>query len=504
MADLFVNLHTGFMVSLSLTNILYCFLGVFIGTLIGVLPGIGPVATISILIPSTFHLSPITGIIMLAGIYYGAQYGGSTTSILLRIPGETSSVITCLDGYEMARQGRAGPALGIAAFGSFIAGTLGTFGLAIVAPPLAGWALKFGAAEYASLMLLGLITATFLGQKSMLKSLAMVLLGLVLSLVGRETVSGFPRFTYGVYELEDGLGFIPLIMGLFGISEVFLNLEEAMSREFLARGKIAGLLPSLQDWGRSIFPILRGSVVGFLLGILPGGGATLGSLASYTMEKKISRNPKRFGTGMIEGVAGPEAANNAGAQGAFIPLLCLGIPCNVIMALLIGALMIHGVQPGPLTMTRNPDLFWGTITSMYTGNLLLLVLNLPLIGLWIRILKVPYGILYPLVLLFCIIGAFSLNNSMFEIYLTVFFGLVGYVMRKVDYEPAPLARAFVLGPLFEDALRQALVISRGDFGIFVRRPLSLAFLLAGLGLITWPVISRLTKRVRKVVEIREP
>jgi putative tricarboxylic transport membrane protein len=504
MGDLFANLYTGFTVSLSLTNIFYCFLGVFVGTLIGVLPGIGPVATISILIPSTFHLSPITGVIMLAGIYYGAQYGGSTTSILLRIPGETSSVITCLDGYEMARQGRAGPALGIAAFGSFIAGTLATFGLAIVAPPLAGWALKFGAAEYTSLMFLGLITATFLGQKSMVKSLAMVMLGLVLSLVGRETVTGFPRFTYGVYELEDGLGFIPLIMGLFGISEVFLNLEEAISREILTRGKIAGLLPSVKDWGRSIFPILRGSVVGFLLGILPGGGATLGSLASYTMEKRISKTPDRFGTGMIEGVAGPEAANNAGAQGAFIPLLCLGIPCNVIMALLIGALMIHGVQPGPLTMTKNPELFWGTITSMYTGNLLLLILNLPLIGLWVKILRVPYGILYPLILLFCIIGAFSLNNSIFEIYLTIFFGVVGYVMRKVDYEPAPLALAFVLGPLFEDALRQALVISRGDFGIFVRRPLSLGFLVAGLGLISLPMISRLTRRGSKVVETREP
>ncbi len=504
MGDLFSNLYTGFTVSLSLANVFYCFLGVFIGTLIGVLPGIGPVATISILIPSTFHLTPIAGVIMLAGIYYGAQYGGSTTSILLRIPGETSSVITCLDGYEMARQGRAGPALGIAAFGSFIAGTLATFGLALVAPPLAGWALEFGAAEYTTLMLLGLITATFLGQKSMLKSLSMVMLGLVLSLVGRETVTGFPRFTYGVYELEDGLGFIPLIMGLFGISEVFLNLEESVKREVLARGRIAGILPSLQDWGRSILPILRGSVAGFLLGILPGGGATLGSLASYAMEKKISRTPERFGTGMIEGVSGPEAANNAGAQGAFIPLLCLGIPCNVIMALLIGALMVHGVQPGPLTMTKNPDLFWGTITSMYTGNLLLLVLNLPLIGLWVRILRVPYGILYPLVLLFCIIGAFSLNNSIFEIYLTVFFGLVGYVMRKVDYEPAPLALAFVLGPLFEEALRQALVISRGEFGIFVRRPLSLAFLLAGLGLIAWPVISRLVKGGGKNGETPDP
>ena len=497
MGDLFANLYIGFSVSLSLTNVFYCFLGVFIGTLIGVLPGIGPVATISILLPSTFHLSPVTGVIMLAGIYYGAQYGGSTTSILLKIPGEASSVITVLDGYEMARQGRAGPALGIAAFGSFIAGTIATFTLAIVAPPLASLALRFGAPEYATLMFLGLVTATFLGQRSMLKSLAMVVLGLILATFGRETVTGFPRFTMGVYEIEDGLGFIPIIMGLFGISEVLLNVEEKLTRQLFANGKIAGLLPSIQDWRRSIFPILRGSVVGFFLGVLPGGGAVLGSLTAYTMEKKISRTPEKFGTGMIEGVAGPEAANNAASQGAFIPLLCLGIPCNVIMALLIGALMIHGVQPGPLTMTRNPDLFWGTITSMYTGNLLLLVLNLPLIGLWVKILKVPYGILYPLILLFCIIGAFSLNNSIFEIYLTIFFGVLGYIMRKVDYEAAPLVLAFVLGPLFEDSLRQALLISRGDFMVFFNRPLSLFFLLAGLALIAMPLIPFVQKKIRQ-------
>ena len=497
MFDLLNNLYLGFSVSLSLTNVFFCFVGVFVGTLIGVLPGIGPTATVAILIPSTFHLPPVTAVIMLAGIYYGAQYGGSTTTILLNIPGEVSSVITSLDGYQMALQGRAGPALGIAAFGSFIAGTIATFGLAIVAPPLANMALKFGAPEYTTLMVLGLVTATFLAQRSMLKALAMVVLGLILGTFGRDTVTGFPRFTFGFFEIEDGLGFIPLIMGLFGISEVLLNVEEIIKGEIIAKGKIAGVLPSLADWRRSIFPILRGSGVGFILGVLPGGGALLGSLASYTMEKKISRTPEKFGTGMIEGVAGPESANNSASQGAFVPLLCLGIPCNAVMALLVGALMIHGVQPGPLTMTKNPDLFWGIITSMYAGNAILLVLNLPLIAIWVKLLKIPYGILYPLILLFCIIGAFSLNNSIFEIYLTIFFGVVGYIMRKVDYEAAPLVLAFVLGPMFEDSLKQALLISRGDLMVFFNRPLSLIFLLAASALIVVPPMIPICKKMVK-------
>jgi len=504
MDNLINNLYLGFSVSLSLTNAFYCFIGVLIGTLIGVLPGIGPTATIAILLPMTFYLSPVTGIIMLAGIFYGAQYGGSTTSILVNIPGEVSSVITTLDGYQMAQQGRAGPALGIAAFGSFIAGTLATFGLGIVAPFLAGIALKFGPPEYATLMFLALITATFLGQKSMPKSLAMVVLGLILSTIGRDTITGFPRFTLGILQFEDGLGFIPLIMGLFGISEVLSNVEEKVRGQIFATSKIARLLPSLKDWRRSIGPILRGSGLGFFLGILPGGGGLISSLASYIMEKKISRTPENFGTGMIEGVAGPEAANNAGAQGSFIPLLCLGIPCNATMAILIGAFIIHGVQPGPLTMTQNPELFWGVITSMYTGNVLLLILNLPLIGIWVKILKVPYSILYPLILLFCVVGAYSLNNSIFEVYLTVFFGVLGYIMRKIDYEPAPMVLAFVLGPLFEDALGQALLISRGDYRVFLNRPLSLGFLVAGLALLAMSVISNLQKfrsnRMKKVEE----
>jgi putative tricarboxylic transport membrane protein len=474
------NIYFGFSVSLTQMNLFYCFVGVLLGTLIGVLPGIGPVATVSILIPSTFNLNPVSGIIMLAGIYYGAQYGGSTTSILLNIPGEASSVVTCLDGYKMALQGRAGPALGIAAFGSFIAGTLSTIGIGILGPPLASIALRFGAPEYTALIFMGLVLATFLGQKSMLKAVTMIVLGAILGTVGRETVTAFPRFTFGVYELEDGLGFIPLIMGLFGISEVLLNVEEKLTREVLvARRKIAGLFPSLQDWRRSTGPILRGSLLGFLFGILPGSGATMTSFAAYAMEKKLSREPEKFGTGMIEGVAGPEAANNAGSQANFIPLLCLGIPCNALTALLVGALMIHGVQPGPLTMSQNPDLFWGTVTSMYTGNLLLLLLNLPLIGIWVRLLKVPYSILYPLVLLFMIIGAFSLNYAVFDVYLTISFGVLGYIMRKMDYEPAPLILAFILTPMFEDNLRQALLISHGNFAVFLTRPLSLGFLVVG-------------------------
>jgi len=486
------NLYFGFSVSLSPINLVYCFVGVLLGTLIGVLPGIGPVATVSILIPSTFNLNPVSGIIMLAGIYYGAQYGGSTTSILLNIPGEASSVVTCLDGYQMALQGRAGPALGIAAFGSFIAGTLATIGLGILGPPLASIALRFGAPEYTTLIFMGLVLATFLGQKSMLKAVTMIVLGAVLGTVGRETVSAFPRFTFGVYELEDGLGFIPLIMGLFGISEVLLNVEEKLTREILlARRNIAGLFPTLQDWRRSIFPIFRGSLLGFFFGILPGSGATITSFAAYALEKKLSREPEKFGTGMIEGVAGPEAANNAASQANFIPLLCLGIPCNALTALLVGALMIHGVQPGPLTMTQNPDLFWGTITSMYTGNLLLLLLNLPLIGIWVRLLKVPYSILYPLVLLFMIVGAFSLSYSTFDVYLTIFFGVMGYVMRKIDYEAAPLILAFILTPMFEDNFRQALLISHGDFAVFVNRPLALGFLVVGVGLLVMPLIPHL-------------
>ncbi len=475
--DFFQNLLVGFSVSLTLANIGYCLVGVLVGTLVGVLPGLGPTATIALLMPITFKQDSISAIIMLAGIYYGAQYGGSTTSILVNIPGEASSVVTALDGYQMARQGKAGPALGIAAFGSFIAGTLATFGLALLAPPMAGLALKFGPPEYFSLVCLGLVAATFLTQGSMVKSLIMIVFGLLLGTVGRDLITGFPRFTFGIYDLEDGIGFIPIIMGVFGIAEILSNLETSLQgRKDIYEKRITGLLPSLKDWASSIGAILRGSVVGFFLGTLPGGGAVLGSFASYTIEKKISKNPQEFGRGAIQGVAGPESANNAASQGAFIPLLTLGIPANAVMALLVGALMIHGVQPGPQMISKTPDLFWGVITSMYLGNILLLILNLPLIGVWTQLLKVPYRILFPLILLFCLIGVYSLNNSIFEIYLMGGFGILGYIFKKLDFEPAPLILAVVLGPMLEDTLKHTLLISGGDLTVFFSRPISAAFL----------------------------
>lgn len=471
------NLLQGFAVSLTAFNIWCCFAGVLVGTLVGVLPGLGPTATIALLLPLTFKQDAISAIIMLAGIYYGAQYGGSTTSILVNIPGEASSVVTALDGYQMARQGRAGPALGIAAFGSFIAGTVATFGLALLAPPMASVALKFGPPEYFSLVCLGLVAATFLTQGSMLKSLIMIVFGLMLGTVGRDMITGYPRFTYGVYDLEDGIGFIPIIMGVFGIAEILSNLESSLTGgKDIYEKRITGLLPSLKDWALSIGPILRGSVVGFFLGTLPGGGAVLASFASYTVEKKVSKDPQSFGKGAIQGVAGPEAANNAASQGAFIPLLTLGIPSNAVMALLVGALMIHGVQPGPQMITKNPALFWGVITSMYLGNILLLILNLPLIRLWVQILKIPYRILFPLILMFCLIGVYSLNNSIFEIYLMGGFGILGYIFKKLDFEPAPMILAVILGPMLEDNLKHAMLISSGDLTVFFSRPISVVFL----------------------------
>ena len=475
--DFFQNLLVGFSVSLTLANIGYCLIGVLVGTLVGVLPGLGPTATIALLMPLTFKQDSISAIIMLAGIYYGAQYGGSTTSILVNIPGEASSVVTALDGYQMARKGKAGPALGISAFGSFIAGTLATFGLGLLAPPMASLALKFGPPEYFSLVCLGLVAATFLTQGSMVKSLIMIVFGLLLGTVGRDLITGFPRFTFGIYDLEDGIGFIPVIMGVFGVAEILINLESSLQgRKDIYAKRITGLLPSMRDWALSIGAILRGSVVGFFLGTLPGGGAVLGSFASYTIEKKVSRNPQEFGRGAIQGVAGPEAANNAASQGAFSPLLTLGIPANAVMALLVGALMIHGVQPGPQMISKTPDLFWGVITSMYLGNILLLILNLPLIGLWVQLLKVPYRILFPLILMFCLIGVYSLNNSIFEIYLMGGFGILGYIFKKLDFEPAPLILAEVLGPMLQDTLQHTLLISGGDLTVFFSRPISAAFL----------------------------
>jgi putative tricarboxylic transport membrane protein len=471
--EAFHSITLGLGVALQPTNLFFCFIGVFVGTLIGVLPGIGPVGTMSLLLPITFHLSPVGAIIMLAGIYYGAQYGGSTTSILVNIPGEASSIVTCLDGYQMARRGRAGPALGMAALGSFIGGSVAILGLMVLAAPLAEAALTFGPPEYFALMCVSLVVLTFLSQGSMYKSLMMGVLGLLLSFVGLDMFTSVPRFTLGINELSDGVGLIPLVMGLFGVAEILLNLEQTMKREIYAT-RLGEILPTAQDWIAAKWPIVRGTVIGFFLGILPGGGAVLSSFVSYALERRLSRHPERFGTGIIEGVAGPETANNAAAQSSFIPLLALGIPPNVVMAVLFGGLLIHGIQPGPLVMQQRPDLFWGVVMSMFVGNAMLLALNLPLIGMWVRLLRVPYDVLFPLILLFCAIGVYSVNNSRTDVYLMVLFGLVGYLMQKLGYEPAPLALAYVLGPILESALRQSLALSGGSFAIFVTRPISAA------------------------------
>jgi putative tricarboxylic transport membrane protein len=500
--EILANVMLGFQVALQPANLFFCFMGVLIGTLVGVLPGLGPVAAMSLLLPTTFHLSPVSAVIMLSGIYYGAMYGGSTTSILVNIPGEAASVITCLDGYQMARKGRAGAALGIAAFGSFIAGTLSILGLMLLAPMLAEVALKFGPPEYFSLMLLGLVIVTFLAGSSMPKALLMAAFGLFLGLIGMDIMTATPRFTFDIYFLMDGVGLVPVVMGLFGISEVLLNLESKLSREIFET-RIKGLLPNRQDWRDSAWPIVRGSVIGFFLGILPGGGAVISSFVSYGVEKKLSARPDQFGTGVIEGVAGPESANNAAAGGAFIPLLTLGIPANAVMAMLLGALTIYGMQPGPMLIKEHPDLFWGVVTSMYIGNIMLLVLNLPLIGVWVKILKIPYEYLFPLILLFCLIGAFSLNNSVGEIGLMLFFGGVGYLMKKFDYEAAPLVLAMVLGPMMENALRQSLIMANGSAAIFFARPISLGVVLLVLTLLILPMLPWVKKKREVIADIVE-
>lgn len=491
--DLLVNFQYAFSVILQPDNLFFCFVGCVIGTLIGVLPGLGPVATISLLLPSTFHITPVSAIIMLAGIYYGAMYGGSITSILVNIPGEAASVITCLDGYQMARQGRAGPALGISAFGSFIAGTLATLAIMVVAPPLAGFALQFGPPEYFSLMFLGLTVVTYLASGSMVKALMTACLGIFLGTVGTDNISGLERFTYRSYTLMDGLGLVPVIMGLFGISEVLLNLDEGSKKE-IYKTRIANLLPNLRDWKDSILSILRGTFVGFFLGILPGGGAVIASFAAYALEKKVSRHPEKFGSGAIEGVAAPESANNSASQGAFIPLLVLGIPANVVMAILLGALLIHNIKIGPLLIKNHPNLFWGIVGSMYIGNVMLLILNVPLIGIWVKILKIPYRVLFPLILLFCLIGVYSLNNNVYEAVIMILFGIVGYLMKKFGYEGAPLILAFVLSPLLENALRQSLIMSHGSFAIFFTRPISLTLVITAMALLAMPLIPGLKRR----------
>ena len=477
--DLFQNLTFGFAVAISLQNLLYCFIGVAVGTLIGVLPGIGPLATIAMLLPITYNVGPVAALIMLAGIYYGAQYGGSTTAILVNLPGETSSIVTCIDGYQMARQGRAGPALAIAAIGSFFAGTVGTLLIALAGPPLAEVALKFGAPEYFSLMLMGLVAAAVLAQGDMGKSLAMVALGLLLGIVGNDVNTGIGRFTFGVNELTDGIGFVVVAVGVFAVGEIISNLGQGSEREVFA-SKVTHLFPSREDFRRSIGPIVRGTALGAFFGVLPGTGPAVASLSSYLLEKKISDDPSRFGRGAIEGVAGPEAANNADAQCKFIPMLTLGLPASGVMALMLGALTIQGIQPGPAVMAQRPELFWGLIASMWIGNLMLVVLNLPLVGLWVSMLKVPYRLLFPAIMAFSAIGIYSVNNSAFEIYLAALFGVLGFVWMKLGFNLAPMLLGFVLGPMMEENLRRAMLTSRGDVTVFFTRPISLGFMLVTL------------------------
>jgi putative tricarboxylic transport membrane protein len=475
MGDLFSNLGLGFSVALTFQNLGLAFLGCLVGTLIGVLPGVGPIATIAMLLPITFGLDPVGALIMLAGIYYGAQYGGSTTAILVNIPGEATSVVTTLDGHQMARQGRAGVALGIAAIGSFFAGTVATIVIAALGAPLTRLALVFGPAEYFSLMVMGLVFAVVLARGSILKAVAMILLGILLSTVGTDLETGQERMTFGLPFLSDGIDFAVLAMGVFGIAEIMRNLDHTETRD-VVRQAIGRLLPSREDFRQAVAPVLRGTLIGATLGILPGNGAVLGPFASYTVEKKLAKDPRRFGRGAIEGVAGPESANNAGAQTSFIPLLTLGIPPNAVMALMVGAMTIHGIVPGPQVMTKNPNLFWGMIASMWVGNLMLLIINLPLVGLWVRLLKVPYRLMFPAIVMFCCIGIYSINSLPTDIMFIGFFGLVGYALIKFGFEPAPMLLGFVLGKLMEENLRRALIISRGEMITFLDRPISAGLL----------------------------
>jgi TctA family transporter len=491
--DLFGSLAIGFDAALTFQNIMFCLMGVVLGTLIGVLPGIGPVVTIAMLLPVTFTLPPLPALIMLAGIYYGAQYGGSTTAVLVNVPGEASSVITCLDGHQMARQGRAGSALAVAALGSFFAGCVGTVMIALFGPALSLVAQKFASPEYFALMVFGLIAAVVLAHGSVLKAVTMIGLGLLLGLVGTDVSTGAARFTFGIPELVDGIGFVPLAMGLFGIAEVIANLQRPQNRELLTE-KIKGLWPTKQDFKDCWPAVLRGTGIGAGLGILPGGGSILGSFASYMLEKKVSKTPERFGKGAIQGVAGPESANNAAAQTSFIPLLTLGIPPNPVMALMMGAMIIQGIAPGARVMEERPELFWGMIASMWLGNLLLLVINLPMIGVWVSLLRIPYRLLFPAIILFCCIGVYSLNNSTFEVFMTVVFGLVGFVFIRLGCEPAPLLIAFILGPLMEENLRRAMLLSRGDPMVFLERPISCAILVAAALLFVATVMPMVRKK----------
>jgi putative tricarboxylic transport membrane protein len=491
--DIVSSLALGFSVALQPLNLLACFFGVFIGTLVGVLPGIGPISAMALLLPVTLSGTPEAGIIMMSGIYYGSMYGGSTTSILVNIPGEAASVVTCLDGHEMAKRGRAGPALGMAALASFFAGTISIVLLMLVAPHLARVAVAFGPPEYFSLMVLGLTILSFLTQGSIAKAMLMACAGIVLGLIGIDGITAMPRLTFDRLELLDGIGLVPVVMGLFGVAEILANLEKEVQRDIIA-ARIGGLWPSSDDWVRSRWPIVRGTVLGFFLGILPGGGAVISSFASYALERKLSSEPERFGQGAIEGVAGPEAANNAAAGGAFIPLMTLGIPPNVVMALLLGAFVVHGLQPGPMMMVQSPHVFWGIVASMYIGNVMLLILNMPLIGLWVQVLRVPYNILFPLILMFCVVGVFCSGNAVFDILLMIAFGVLGYLFRKFGYEPAPLVLAFVLGPMLENNLRKSLIMRQGDFSVFLTPISAVCLGLAALAVVVVALPSLSRKR----------
>jgi putative tricarboxylic transport membrane protein len=484
-------------------NLLFCLLGVLVGTLIGVLPGVGPTATISILLPLTIGLSPVTAIIMLAGIYYGASYGGSTTAILVNIPGEAQSVVTCIDGYRMAQRGRAGPALAIAAIGSFVAGTLGAIGIGLVSQPLIAVAIRFGALEYFALMLLGFVVVTALAKGSPLKSIAMIGLGLLFATIGQDVITGQTRFTFGLIDLIDGISTVTLAMGLFGMGEVLWTLRQLDERSVQA-ARIDRLMPDAEEWRRSVGPMARGSVLGFLIGLLPGGGATLASFMSYVTEKRLSQHPDEFGKGAIEGVAGPEAANNSGTAGSFIPLLTLGLPGNPVTAILMGALILHGVAPGPLLMTNNPEVFWGVVASMYAGNLMLLVLNLPLVGIWVQLLRVPYRVLFGALVLFMVIGAYSLRSNPFDIVLLAAFGVLGYALRRFDFDPAPLVLAFVLGDALEFNLRQAMMLSRGSFDYVWTRPWALAIFAITILVIVLPLLGSVRRALARAREANEP
>jgi putative tricarboxylic transport membrane protein len=495
--DLIQNLATGFSAAATLKNLGFAFLGCLLGTLIGVLPGIGPIPTIAMLLPITFGLDPLSSLVMLAGIFYGAQYGGSTTSILVNIPGEAGSIVTCIDGHEMAKQGRAGAALGVAALGSFFAGTVGTVFIAGFGPPLAAIAQQFNSPDYFSLMVLGLVTAVILAHGSALKAVGMVLIGLLLGLVGTDVNSGLTRYTFGISDIWDGIDFVPLVIGMFGIVEIIRNLEQTTLPRPQLKAKLRELWPSGKDFRDSWPAVLRGTALGSLLGILPGGGAVLASFASYTLEKKVARDPSRFGKGAIEGVAGPESANNAGAQTSFIPLLTLGLPSNAIMALMMGAMIIQGIQPGAAVMTKHPELFWGMVASMWIGNLMLVVINLPLIGIWVRLLSVPYRLLYPAILLFCVIGIYSTNTNVAQLVICAVFAAFGYILLRFGCEPAPLVLGFILGPLMEENLRRSLVISRGDPIVFIERPISATLLAITVVVVLALIVLPQFRRTRK-------